>query len=388
MSQKPILLTDTTALCLKPGLTKVFDVWSKGSQFSWKQDGVPQKSDSLQYVFEPTAKGVYTLTFSQAYEFRDPVIASKMCFGPDLTFTQEVKVVPIVNVFGDSLICENTSKVPYAITPTDPTNSFDWTVSGGRVIYKVSKGKNEDLTRQIDWTVPGLDTIAVSEYNGACYGYDRLIVSVSPHAKPNFNWEVLPSKPDVQFYNITENPIITDGDSTIVVPFTLFRWNFGHDPDTAVDQSNEAYQQDDNRVTSRYKYGYYNVKLTSINDYCKDTIVKQIFVDMQEALYVPNSFAPESNSPGLNSFRPKGFNLASYKIWIYDTWGNLIWYSDKLINGSPLEGWDGTYNGVTLKTDSYIWKIEASFLDGTTWKGQASSKNDTKSTFGNVLLLR
>jgi large repetitive protein len=80
--------------------------------------------------------------------------------------------------------------------------------------------------------------------------------------------------------------------------------------------------------------------------------------------------------------------MDTYKIWIYDTWGNLMWYSDKLIGGSPAEGWDGTYNGVVAKMDSYIWKIEATFADGTSWEGQGSSNSDKKKTMGNVLLLR
>ena len=85
---------------------------------------------------------------------------------------------------------------------------------------------------------------------------------------------------------------------------------------------------------------------------------------------------------------PKGFNLETYTISIYDTWGNLLWYSDKLIDGKPAEGWDGTYDGIVMKLDTYIWKIQATFKDGSQWEGQTSSRNDKKKTFGNVLLLR
>ena len=83
----------------------------------------------------------------------------------------------------------------------------------------------------------------------------------------------------------------------------------------------------------------------------------------------------------------KGFNIESYQIWVYDTWGNVIWYSDKLYNGQPSEGWDGTYKGQVLKSDSYIWKARASFLDGTQWDGQSENGAPVKK-FGNVMLLR
>ena len=65
----------------------------------------------------------------------------------------------------------------------------------------------------------------------------------------------------------------------------------------------------------------------------------------------------------------------------------MLWYSDKLIGGNPGEGWDGKYNGEVLKMDTYIWKIEATFLDGTEWEGVKESNGKYKK-MGNVLLLR
>ena len=54
---------------------------------------------------------------------------------------------------------------------------------------------------------------------------------------------------------------------------------------------------------------------------------------------------------------------------------------------SQEESWDGTYNGEILKSDSYIWKVKATFMDGTEWEGQ-ESKPGKKFVFGNVMLLR
>ncbi len=285
------------------------------------------------------------------------------------------------------MICENTSKVPYAVKVSDPNDEITWTVTGGREIYTPSTGQNKDLTRQVDWTLPGIDTIFVMADNHACTKMDSLIGSVSAHAKPNFIWEIPGGLTTAEFINSTEQPIISEGDSTIEVPFKNFSWNFGRETDIPYPQSNESYLAEE-KIEQRYKYGYYDVTLRSESEYCIDSATKQIFIDLQEGLYVPNSFVPESKSPGLAKFQPKGFNIETYKIWIYDTWGNLMWYSDKLINGQPLEGWDGTYNGITAKLDSYVWKVEATFLDGTKWEGQASSTGSKKSTYGNVLLLR
>ena len=141
-------------------------------------------------------------------------------------------------------------------------------------------------------------------------------------------------------------------------------------------------------MQAKYTYGYFNVTMQSVNEYCIDQITTTIYLESQQGLFVPNAFEPESKAIGIAQFLPKGYNLRSYKIWIYDSWGNMIWYSDKLIDGSPLEGWDGTYQGTILKLDSYVWKVEAIFNDGSKWDGQESSVSNKKKTFGNVLLLR
>ena len=49
--------------------------------------------------------------------------------------------------------------------------------------------------------------------------------------------------------------------------------------------------------------------------------------------------------------------------------------------------WDGTCNGKMMASDVYIWKMEATFLDGQTWDGYAVG-NGKKSKFGSVMLVR
>jgi gliding motility-associated-like protein len=85
-------------------------------------------------------------------------------------------------------------------------------------------------------------------------------------------------------------------------------------------------------------------------------------------------------------FKPIAFNLQQCKLWIYDKWGNLLYYSEEVENGEFMGAWDGTYNGELLQSDVYMWKLEAKFLDGTTWAGQKKTLGYTR--FGNVTLIR
>ncbi|HON52073.1 MAG TPA: hypothetical protein P5243_08350 [Bacteroidales bacterium] len=66
----------------------------------------------------------------------------------------------------------------------------------------------------------------------------------------------------------------------------------------------------------------------------------------------------------------------------------MVYYSEGVDeNGSPLAEWDGYYNGELLQSGTYIWKIQASFVNGTNWVGEDKNISN-KSTFGNVMLIR
>ena len=80
-------------------------------------------------------------------------------------------------------------------------------------------------------------------------------------------------------------------------------------------------------------------------------------------LIVPNAFAPDLNYIGEDAlFLPKGHSLKEYEIWIYDKWGSVVWYSNKIDPDikSPAEGWDGKHmdSGEPLPMGVYAGEFE------------------------------
>jgi gliding motility-associated-like protein len=68
-------------------------------------------------------------------------------------------------------------------------------------------------------------------------------------------------------------------------------------------------------------------------------------------LYVPNAFTP--NGDGDNDiFYAYGENIVEFEMMIFDRWGEKLFTSDNLD-----DGWDGTYQGELVKTETYVWKI-------------------------------
>jgi gliding motility-associated-like protein len=77
-----------------------------------------------------------------------------------------------------------------------------------------------------------------------------------------------------------------------------------------------------------------------------------VFVDQEAVITVPNAFSPDGD--GLNdvfkAYTPNSF--ASYNLYIYDRWGQLIFESEK-----PEEGWDGKVNNNDAPEGSYVWLL-------------------------------
>ena len=86
---------------------------------------------------------------------------------------------------------------------------------------------------------------------------------------------------------------------------------------------------------------------------CKDSVSSYVNpINSEENLFIPNSFTP--NEDELNKiFKANADTLQDYEIWIYNRWGELIFYSDNIENG-----WDGSYEGRVCQNGVYAWRIQ------------------------------
>jgi gliding motility-associated-like protein len=144
------------------------------------------------------------------------------------------------------------------------------------------------------------------------------------------------------------NPTIQFTDSSTNAA-TWF-WTFGDatPPSNSTDQ-NPSFTYD--------QPSCYNVVLEVTSaDGCVDVDSQEVCIAPDVVIYVPNAFTP--NGDGVNDvFIPvmEGIDADKYELWIFDRWGNMIWYTDD-IN----EGWDGIVLGEKdlCQIDTYVWKIK------------------------------
>lgn len=69
-------------------------------------------------------------------------------------------------------------------------------------------------------------------------------------------------------------------------------------------------------------------------------------------IFVPNAFTPNGDAYN-NTFKAEGYNIQQFEMYIFNRWGELIYTMTDID-----QSWDGSYNGVLVLDDVYIWVVK------------------------------
>jgi hypothetical protein len=359
-------------------------------QMIWiSHDAYPSVSEGNVYEFENEKDldvGIYQFT---VYDY-DSIIG---CKSPEVPVSLRLVPPSVPEILGAKKVCENQIEERYA-TKYNGGSIYDWKVSADKVSYVKDDASKNVL--YVDWGVPGYDTLMVMEQTiDGCVGYDTIVVETAPYPIPSFDWSLPGASNIVLYTNQTIQDSIWNYNSSGLqnnkeIPYDLY-WDFGANRRNPDSTETLVRYKDVNKPleVERYLYGYSNPVLRAVNSYgCESSYSEKIFIDLCANLYVPNAFSPMNPAQGVRYFQPKGFNIYTMEIWVYDLWGNLVWYSNEVDDEGDFMGrWDGRYKGKVLKSDTYIWKIEAVFKDGQDWKGIPNGRGGFDK-IGPVILLR
>jgi PKD repeat protein len=173
------------------------------------------------------------------------------------------------------------------------------------------------------------------------------------------------------------NPIMMNPDSGAVYQFinlssgaASYEWDFSNGVSSNLEEPYHDFLIN----------GNFDVLLIAINEFgCIDTALHVVEINVFTGLNVPSALsAGELGETGV--FLPKGTGLVQYQAMVFDEWGNLMWESKELENGSPAEGWDGTFKGKRVPQGAYIWKIDAEFFNGHVWEGKEYGREKYRNT--------
>jgi gliding motility-associated-like protein len=139
-------------------------------------------------------------------------------------------------------------------------------------------------------------------------------------------------------------------------------WNFG-DGNTSTETSPSYVYQN---------AGEYQIYLIAKNvEGCLDTfnLPTKIVAELESTIDIPNAFSPNLNGSNggvfgnndINNdvFHPVIKDVDEYELTIFSRWGELLFVSNDITIG-----WDGYYKGKLCTQDVYVWKINATTLEG------------------------
>jgi PKD repeat protein len=332
--------------------------------------------DSLSYHWQfgyPTGNPVTSTLMDPAYLYPEagtwPVtLAATNTLGCTDTTRRDLRVygLPQAN-FEHALPCERHDIQFTDITiPADTTINY-WYWNFGDPDTRGDTSLLQNPTYRYD-SISSYPVFLLTEDHFGCQDTTLKTIKILPSPISEFdfveNFEGLIGQ--LKFINLSTNAI-------------YYFWDFG----------NNQYSEEEEPVVAFEEDGTYRIYLLTENEVgCTDTTFYN-YTLLFRGLYIPNAFAPTGSETDLQTFLPKGTNLKSYHIIIFDQWGDILFESTKLTpDGEPDEGWDGTDSkGTLLPQGTYVWKIEAEFEDGTIWQGSYNGRIENK-TIGTVTLLR
>jgi PKD repeat protein len=161
---------------------------------------------------------------------------------------------------------------------------------------------------------------------------------------------------------------------------TSWNWSFGDGQSSTSQNPGHTYADT----------GLYKVTLTTASAMgCDSTIVHHVRITgIPGQLFLPNAFEPTSGTTELRTFMAKGSGIKEWHMQIFNNFSQLVWETTKLdAKGAPVDGWDGTFNGVLAPQGVYIWQVSATFINGTEWKGNVIN-NSLPKRAGVIHLIR
>ena len=276
----------------------------------------------------PAATTTYTAT----------VVDANGCTA-DTTTLVTVNAIPVAGFAGDVLagcapLCVNFTDQSTVAAPSTIT-SWTWDFGDGSPV-------NSSQNPNHCYSTAGVYSVTLTVVTGdGCTHTTVLNNYINVYANPVAAFTASP-----QPTTILASTIYFTDQSTNAVTWD---WNFGDLSGATSTMQNPSYTYLDAIC--------YQVTLeVATIDGCIDSTQQDICIDPDVGIYVPNTFTP--NEDGINEgFIPVcvGINPDKYEFWVFDRWGNLIFYTDDMN-----EPWDGKVMGGTnlCQEDTYVWKVK------------------------------
>jgi gliding motility-associated-like protein len=312
-------ISNNSPICQGETLTLTTDL---GYGYSWSGPNAFQSNLSSPYIINahPSVSGVYYVN----------LVNSNGCTSSAFT-SVTVNPSPSVSILTNGANVCVPNCVSFTATSSSNINAITWSFGNGNIV-------NSNTVIQC-YTKGGIytSTLNIRDVNG-CSGSTTSSIQVYP-------------KPTAEFYFNPITPL--DGQEII---FT--------NQSTGDISSSWWFLTSGNNFTSVqnpiaiYEFGNYPVTLVVRTERgCSDTITKIINVGEGFQIWIPNTFTPNGDDVN-DTFRPSGYGIKSYELYIFDRWGSVIFIGQE---------WDGQFKGAICQDGVYAYKLVIRANNGKTY---------------------
>ncbi|MEN2281263.1 PKD domain-containing protein [Algoriphagus sp. SE2] len=285
---------------------------------------------------EMTISGLPSM--DQPYEYYAMVSGVGVCGAIPKKAEVTVSPFPNLRVSNPSIVCDPNGTVDL----TNYIEGYNPSVYEYNIINPLGNALVGDQVSAVN--VSGNYEVSASRKGSGCWTESqRILVRISEELlQSNFEYHadqgngIIVSNGDIQ---ILENVDFEDFSSGEVI---IWEWDFGDGATSTTQNPSHTYS----------KKGTYTVTLKTTDSIGCQSIYS-ILVDVKDdyLLMMPNAFTPD----GVKNqyYKPMHRGIASLDFYVFNTWGELIYFSDSLED----LGWDGTLNGKPAPNGNYVYKV-------------------------------
>ncbi|MEH3113152.1 PKD domain-containing protein [Pedobacter terrae] len=310
--------------------------------------------------------GVFPKTFDKPGKYTIKLDAENDCSKSSISETVTILPQPTAGFTADKTISCSNLTVKFKNTSVGAV-AYVWDFGDG-------SPTSTDFEPQHTYTGSGVNyKVTLTAINSQrCQNTLSLPDYIQLVAPPNASFMVTPG-------NELSVPNYSFGFKDTSTGAVSWEWSFGDGTKSTLQNPNHTYANE----------GAYTVTLKVLNkeDCSANTFQSVRIISVPGNLSIPNSFMPASAKNEVKTFKAKGRGIKEWNMSIFNKWGQLIWETNKLDDGAPAEGWDGTYKGQDQPQGIYYWKVDVKFINGSDWRGITYDSSPPKKT-GVIYLIR
>jgi gliding motility-associated-like protein len=298
--------------------------------------------------------------------------------------TTSIDVTPVITSTYSAIYtlngCSSNSVSTSVSVNAIPNVSFDASILKGCSPLSVqlwNTSQDANLSTLTEWTIDNSsnfngDTINPTLFAG-CHDITLSMTVNGCVGTVTYDDFICAEQIPVAAFSVNSN-LFTENSQTIEfinqsVGASNYNWNMGDGNSYSTDNVSHLFNETSNG---------YTIWLTATSSLgCIDST--SVTIPFEEAIiyYIPNTFTPDGDEVN-NVFKPvftNGIDVNTFKMSIYNRWGELIFYSE-----NPYEGWEGTYGSDGLDVQAGVYTYLISF--------KTPQFDDRKIISGHINLIR